>query len=336
VNNPNFGGLTPNITYADDAIRGFGRRGYNWDFTTELQHQLRPGWTITGGYYRNWFGNFLVTDNTLVTPADYDPYCITAPTDSRLPNGGGYPICGLYDIKPEKFSSVNSVVTQSDNFGKQRLVNDFFNVALNARLGSDIQFGGGVDTGRTVNDVCYNVDSPSAAAGNLPATLTNVAAPPAPSAAITVNGQGVCHVVTPFKGQTQVKVFGTYSLPKDFVVSLVWQNTSGQPVVASYSAPTAIIAPSLGRNLSGGARTATVPLIVPQTLFEDRFTRVDLRVGKRFQLTQKVRLQANVNFYNLLNSSAVLALNTTYGSQWLVPSAIQDGRMVQFSSSLIF
>ena len=70
------------------------------------------GWSITGGYYRNWFGNFLVTDNTLVTPADYDPYCVTAPTDSRLPNGGGYQVCGLYDIKPGKFGQVSSVVTR--------------------------------------------------------------------------------------------------------------------------------------------------------------------------------------------------------------------------------
>ena len=337
VANPNFGGTTPNTTYADDAIRGYGRRGYNWDFTTEVQHELRPGWSITGGYYRNWFGNFLVTDNTLVTPADYDPSCVTAPTDSRLPGGGGYQVCGLYDIKPGKFGQVNSVVTQSDNFGKQRLVNDYFSVSLNARLGADLQFGGGVDTGRTVNDLCFNVDSPGAAAGNLPAIYSAFGpAVQLPGAAITINGQGSCRYVTPFSAQTQVKAFGTYTLPRDFVVSVILQNTSGQPVVASYSAPNAIIAPSLGRDLSGGARTATVPLIVPQTMFEDRFNRLDLRLGKRFKVTEKVRLQANANFYNLLNGSAVLALNTTYGPQWLVPSAIQDGRMVQFSASLTF
>ena len=35
-------------------------RGYNWDFTAELQHELRPGVSLSGGYYRNWFGSFLV------------------------------------------------------------------------------------------------------------------------------------------------------------------------------------------------------------------------------------------------------------------------------------
>jgi hypothetical protein len=337
VNNFNFGGLTPNTTYADDAIHGYGRRGYNWDFSTEIQRELRPGWSITGGYYRNWFGNFLVTDNTLVTPADFDPYCITAPMDARLPGGGGYQVCGLHDIRPEKFGQVNSVVTRAENFGEQRLVNDFFSVSLNARIRRDLQFGAGLDTGRTVNDLCFNVDSPGAAAGNVPAIFS--AFTPAvqiPGAAITIDGKAQCRVVTPFSGQTQVKAFGTYSLPKDFVVSLILQNTSGPSVVATYAAPNAIIAPSLGRNLSGGARTATVPLIIPQTVFEDRFTRLDFRVGKQIRVNNRVRLQANADFYNLLNGAAVLALNTTYGPQWLVPSAIQDGRMVQFSGSLTF
>ena len=43
---------------------------------------LAGGLTLTGG------GGTL-TDNLAVTPADYDPYCITAPGDSRLPGGGG-------------------------------------------------------------------------------------------------------------------------------------------------------------------------------------------------------------------------------------------------------
>jgi len=31
-----------------------------------------------------------------VNPAHFDPYRVSAPLDSRLPDGGGYPICGLY------------------------------------------------------------------------------------------------------------------------------------------------------------------------------------------------------------------------------------------------
>jgi hypothetical protein len=41
--NQNFGGLGATTRYADDALLGYGARGYNWDFTAEVQHQLRPG-----------------------------------------------------------------------------------------------------------------------------------------------------------------------------------------------------------------------------------------------------------------------------------------------------
>ena len=54
---------------------------------------------LNGGYYFRYIGNQTATDNTLVSAADYDgPFCITAPLSADLPGGGGYPVCGLYDI----------------------------------------------------------------------------------------------------------------------------------------------------------------------------------------------------------------------------------------------
>jgi hypothetical protein len=122
----------------------------------------------------------------------------------------------------------------------------------------------------------------------------------------------------------------------------VFQNISGPTIVASYSATNAEIFPSLGRNLAacrGAAActsTATIPLIVPQTMFDDRLSRLDFRLAKRIALTQRLRLQANVNVYNVFNGSASSTLNTNYGPLWLQPSLLQDGRMVQFSATMTF
>jgi len=344
--NQNFGGLGATTRYADDALLGYGARGYNWDFTTELQHELRRGLSMTAGYYRNWFGNHLVTDNTLVTTADFDPFCLTAPSNPRLPGGGGYQVCGLYDVTPGLFGRVNSVITQADNYGKLTRVNDFFNVTLTARLAADLLVGGGVDTGRSVNDACFNVDSPGAVAtalpGNIVAGGAGVLSTPTPFTRTTINGQSICRIVTPFKGQTQVKGFFTYPLPGDFIVSAVFQNISGPTITANYAAPNALVKDSLGRDLAacrGAASciaTATVPLIVPQSMFDDRLTRLDLRFAKRLAVTQRMRLQANVNIYNVFNGSASSVLNLNYGPSWLQPSLLQDGRMLQFSSTLTF
>jgi len=125
-------------------------------------------------------------------------------------------------------------------------------------------------------------------------------------------------------------------------VSAIWQNISGPTITASYAAANSQIAPSLGRNLAAcrGAAvctaTATVPLIAPQTMFDGRLTRLDLRLAKRFSLSDRMKLQGNVNVYNLFNGSASSTLNTNYGPLWLQPSLLQDGRMFQFSASLTF
>lgn len=310
VANQNFGKNNPNATrYADDVLHGLGARDYNWDVATEVQHQVLPGMSVTGGYYRNWYGNFRVTDNLAVTSADYNTYCITAPTNPQLPSGGGYQVCGLYDINPSKFGQFSNLVTQASNFGKQKQVSNFFNIVVDGRFRSGIQVGGGIDAGRTVTDQCFVVDSPQQLL--------------------------YCHVVTPMSATLQVKINGSYPLPSNFMLSGVFQNVAGPNIVATYPAPTAIIAPSLGRNVAGGARSANVPLIEPQTQFEDRRTQLDLRLSRMFSIG-KSRLRANLDLYNVLNANSILAINTTYGSLWRRPTSVLDGRLIEFSGQLTF
>ena len=330
ISNTNFGRSSITTRYADDIVKGFGVRDYFWDFAAEMQHQIRPGLSVTTGYYRNWSNHFSppgsfdpgVTDNLLVTPEDFSPYCITAPLDPRLPRGGSYQVCGLYDVAPSKFGQVDNLVTRASHFGGQSQVSDFFGVTASGRLGSGIQVGGGVDTGRTVTDRCFVVDSPQ--------QLLN------------------CRVATPFKAQTQIKLYGAYPLPGDFVVSGTFQNVAGPEIQANYVASNAEIAPSLGRNLAAcrGAAvctaTATVPLVAPQTLFESRRTTVDVRLSKRMNLGANRRLQANVDIYNLFGVSSVLSLNNTYGPRWQFPIGLAGsepllwGRMVQFGGQFTF
>ncbi|PYR26538.1 MAG: hypothetical protein DMF92_18280 [Acidobacteria bacterium] len=149
-------------------------------------------------------------------------------------------------------------------------------------------------------------------------------------------------MVTPFVGQTQLKLNASYPLPYDFVVSGVLLNLSGPAVTASYSAPNAQIAPSLGRNLAAcGARptctsTATVPLMVPMTQFEARVTRLDLRLTKLVRVRSRIHVQANVDAYNALNSSSIALVNVTYGSQWRLPLAVLEGRLIEFSANVTF
>lgn len=289
-----------------------------------------------------------MTNNTLVTPSDYSPYCITAPRHPLLPNGGGYQVCGLYDINPSQFGRVANVVTQLSNFAPKNVncdtngslittggafavadgracgTSDFFNVSVNTRLQSGITIGGGVDTGRSVYDACYEIDSPQQRLN--------------------------CRVVRPFRAQTQVKLYGTYPLPGDFLVSGTLQNVAGPNIEATYQASNAEIASSLGRPLAACrgltatcTATAAVPLVAPMTLFEDRRTQLDLRFSKVFKLRQGARLQANFDIYNALNANSILGVNSNFGARWRLPIAAQvgtealmNGRSIQIGGELRF
>jgi hypothetical protein len=341
ITNQFFGKTNPNaIIWSEDVRLGWGVRDSNWDFSSEIQHELRPGLSVTGGYYRNTGGYYRnansknrVTDNILVTPADFDTYCVTAPSDPRLPGGGGYQICGMADIKLGKFGQVQQVVEPTANFGKNVRYNDFLSVGLDARLARGARLGGGFDTGRSVNDSCFVVDAPGFYGFPNAGFAALVYGPQTNT---TINGENTCRIVTPFRAQTQVKLNGSVPVKGGFVVSGVYQDLSGPAIEAVWAAPTAAIAPSLGRNLAGGALTANVPLVAPQTMFEDRIRRLDLRVTKIFRLTPRVRLQANLDAYNALNSSAIQSLITAFGPSWLSPATILDARIFQVSGQLNF
>jgi hypothetical protein len=324
---------------------GWGVRDYNWEFGTEIQHELSRGLSLTGGYYFNTGGYFRntdsaqrVTNNLAVGPEDFDSFCVTAPLDPRLPGGGGYPICGLSNVKPEKFGQSQTLVEAVSNFGEDIRRNHFFGVGLNARLARGIRVGGGVDAGRSVKDQCFIVDSPGLTTF-VPGAVFGAGynnASFGPQTTTTIDGKQTCRIVTPVKAQLQMKLNGSVPLPKGFAVSGVFQDGSGMPIEAVYAAPTADVVASLGRDLAGGTRTVNVPLIAPQTLYEGRIRRLDLRLTKHFQLSSRLNIQVNLDAYNALNSSAVQSINQTFGPSWLTPTAILDPRIFQFSGQLTF
>ena len=75
----------------------------------------------------------------------------------------------------------------------------------------------------------------------------------------------------------------------------------------------------------------TIDLLQPLSQYlSERINQVDVRLSRLFKVPSG-RFQANFDIYNLLNSSAVLWRNQTYGADWLTPTSILDARLVKFS-----
>jgi len=127
-----------------------------------------------------------------------------------------------------------------------------------------------------------------------------------------------------------------FPLPAAFAASFAYVNLSGPSYGANYAATNADVIPSLGRALSGGVTSVNVPLVPPQTLFEDRIARLDLRLSKAIRVQRRYRIQLNIDAYNALNANSVRAVISTYGSRWRQPQQILDPRIIEFGGQISF
>jgi hypothetical protein len=316
LNPSTFGQVITSTRYAEDVL--LENRPFSWQTSAAIQHELRPGVALNVAYFRTTWNNFRATDNQAVTSADYDPYCITAPVDQRLPNGGGYQVCGLYDVTPSKFGLTNNLVTDSGKFGKRSEIYNGVDVTLQARLKGGAFVGGGLSTGQTTTTSCFAIDSPQGNAAFMYGTRP-----------------GYCDINPPWSANTQWKFNGAYPLPYDTMVSAVFQNLPGIPITSTYVVSSAVIAQSLGRPLAGSVQSATIDIIPPSTMFEDRVTQLDVRFTKRLRFG-RTRVEGNVDLYNLFNGSSVLATNTRYGTAWLTPTQILGGRLFKLGAQVNF
>jgi hypothetical protein len=341
--NGNFTNAVYPRRFDPDYINGWGTRpATNWEFSGSIQQQLRQGMSVNVGYFHRIFRTFEVLENAAVTPADYDPFCVTTPSNARLPGGGGQQLCGFYDLKPNKVGLTDNVIHGDSTFGGQHETFRGFDVTLDARFSSRLILQGGISTGKATSDVCAFNNYPNVTWAS---TLTFGELGAGQNGAydrgtttdrlLSTVSTTMCKLETPFL--TQGKFFGTYTLPWDIRLSGTLSNVPGPVINADAIFTSAQVAQSLGRPLSS-ASTVTVNLVRPQSLYGERRTEVDLRVARSLRLGTR-RIEGMVDFYNIFNSSAVTRINSVYGldgALWQQPLGILSARLVKFGVQVNF
>jgi hypothetical protein len=323
LTNPNFGKVVVTTQYDPAVLDGWFKRPYNWEIMTGIQHELWPRISVGAAYFRRWYGNFTTSQNLLRAASDYDPFCVTTPADARLPGGGGNQLCGFYDVNPATFSATtNNVVT----FVNQSEIYNGIDLTINARLTDGLFFAGGLNGGRTAFNNCTVLP------GNSPQPAFTLS-----GYLNTVNGNSYsyCDLVPPFV--TQFKAIGGYLVPRAKVqLSAAVQSLPGSQILATWAAPSSIVAASLGRPLAGNAVTTSIQLMSPATYFGDRLNQIDLRVSKSVRVFHGRRVSVNVDLFNALNANPVTQQNNNVGAQWLRPTSILAGRLLKFGTQIEF
>jgi hypothetical protein len=295
--------------YDPSTLSGWGNRLYNWELAAGVQQQLTPTISASLTYTRRWYGNFSVTQNLGNSPADWAPYSLTVPSNPALPGGGGYVISDLYDVSVAKFPIVNNLVRNASDFGRQLEHYNGISIDMTARPRGGLLLSGGTSIGGTMTDNCdvvVKVNNPSARACNVPAVY-----------------------------MPNIKALGSYTIRKvDVLVSATFQSIPGFEILANWNVPSAVIKPSLGRDLSSGANSTTIVNVIDRnTLFGDRLNQLDLRFGKILRFSGK-RATVSVDLYNALNSNVVTSLNNTFNpadaTVWQRPNSILAARFIKF------
>jgi hypothetical protein len=261
-----------------------------------------------------------------VAASEFTPFSITAPSDPRLPGGGGYVVSGLYDVVPEKFGLTDNYVTDARNYGEQYQVYNGVLLNVSARPRNGLTLQGSINAGKTVKDACDVRDNLPELASNSPANVGPVVSQTNP----------YCRSDPGFV--TRMTAFGSYIVPKiEVQIATTFRSDQGAVLSANYAVPGAVAALALGRPLAGGLPNVTVNLVAPGEVWGDRANEFDLRIGKVLRFG-RTRASVGLDIFNVFNSAAILTYNQAFvpGGTWLQPLSILTPRFVKFSTQIDF
>jgi hypothetical protein len=312
--------------YDDALFGGSGRRPSDWAFALSVQQEIFPRASVEVAYHRRAFSMFTtggtVTDNLAIAPSDVAEFSLTAPTDPRLPGGGGYAIDGLYNVSTNVFGQSNLLILSTEDVGDDSRVYDGVEVTVNVRSVGGLTFNGSITTSKVSDDWC------EIRAAVPESYLLNP----------------YCDIESPW--QTGFGGLVTYTVPRiDVLLSGVYadraafgtnQITSLPATYTLTAADQADVAGQIGRALTGTA--FQVNLLEPGRVYGDRVRQLDLAVKKVLRLGGQ-RLTLGVDMYNLMNNNVTLAYNGTFvpnTSGWNSPTSYMNPRVFRLNAEYAF
>jgi hypothetical protein len=366
--------------YGESIVDGWDRRRNEWQFGIGVQHEILPRLSGEFTWNRRNYYNLTSTD-TLGVGCDrfngavsveqcqadmlryinpsYDFFTVVAPTDPRLPDGGGYRVLGLSDPaltlpsnQPEAQTYIKSLAYSWNGFDTQ----------FNWRAPKGVRVQGGTNTSRSQRNTCSSELGLNVSANTLP----------------QVRGregheyQAGCDTRNPY--QTSVRGSASYTVPwVDVLVSAVAQSQPGVDIGATatygkdqvnWNAPSASRATRACATAANGVgcfasngfpTTVNVPLMLNNEMYGERVTYFDMKFAKNIRFAGR-RAQIGVDVYNIFNSNAITAYQGTYTldnpstpdvneakswtqggpNTWLQPTGLITPRYVRFQFQFDF
>ena len=320
-NDANFGRVGAATIVDPDVLTGWGKRTHDYQTEITLQQEIVPRVSAEVSYIRRTFHGFFVTNNINRNPqTDYTTYTITAPSDSRLPGGGGYEIPVTVPIVS---GPAQNFLTWEENYGngeEREAYFDGINLNVNARMRNGFFVSAGTSTGRRVDDRCH--------------IIPNLANPDLRN----------CRDVNPW--QTTVRGLASYTIPKvDVLVSATLRSEPPLELDAEWPVPNTVIRGILGFLPPGVSSRGNTTIDIHDNdhrIFADnRRTQVDMRFAKIVRIG-RTRTDIGVDLWNLFNTNYVTGYEDTFsfteanGGTWAQPDSIYAPRFVRLNFTVNF
>ena len=330
---PNFGKLGAATAVDPAVLSGWGVRPGDTQYTVTLQQEIRPRLSGEVSFTHRSFTGFFVTDDlnrrTGGVASYYESYTLTAPNDSRLADGGGYPVTVFV---PLTNAAPSTILMREKDLGEERSsVWDGFELALNSRLRNGLIAQIGTTTGRgKVNDC------------DVTPLYNNVV-----NGVLTGPNTRGCDNVEPW--QTTLRGLVTYTIPKiDVLISTVLRSQPSSAITANWQVPNSVIAATLGHLPVGAPATGNTTILLTdnehRVYADERRTQVDMRFAKVLRFS-RTRTDVGVDVNNLFNTSYATGFNQTYiyntdntarPAGWGTPTGLAFPRFVRFNLTFNF
>ncbi|HTM04315.1 MAG TPA: TonB-dependent receptor [Vicinamibacterales bacterium] len=326
-------GVDPNGC-GDSVLNGWGVRPGDTQYTWTIQQQVFPRVSADFSYTHRVFRGFFITDDLTrhaggtfdgSVQGAYETYTIDVPSDSRLPDGGGYPVT-IYDATPAAGTvAANNYLVREDTFGEPRDSHwDGFEYNGNARLRGGLTMSLGASTGRAVVDTC--------------ATVEKYGTPDPRN----------CHNAEDWL--TTVRGLASYTVPKvDVLVSATIRSAPPVQQTVTWQVNTAqVVTPLLGHTPFGAGATTNITVTDSdhklylggrRTTLDMRFAKVLRFAGRRADIGIDLNNALNTNYATSYNGTIINGTdlsNVTRPGGFLTPTAIYNPRFVRFNFTLNF
>jgi hypothetical protein len=319
--------------YDPDLLEGWGVRPSDWAFAVSVQQEILPRASVEVAYHRRSFTMFTtggtVNDNQLIGPNDIAAFTLNAPSDSRLPGGGGYTVGPLYNVNPDVFGRGTVLVRPTNEVGDDTRVFNGVDVTLNVRSVGGVTFSGGSSTGKVVNDWCE----------------IRAAVPENTLVGVSTLLNPYCHQESPW--ETSFRAAVTYTIPRiEVLVSSVFTDKTNigtdqlGSLVANYQmtpADQAAASAQIGRPLTTTGQFQ-VNLLSPGDEYGPRIRQWNFAAKKVIRLGSQ-RLTVGADFYNLLNNNVTTGFNSTFVPNvagWNSPTSYMNPRVFRLNAEYAF